>query len=821
MNHRGIAFLTILLVLSFSSTPAGALWHQGGNLICDEVSTQRYIQSAPDGAGNIYLVWEDYRSGSGPDIYAQMIDNRGNELWTSGGIAIATGTPNQWEPLITGDGAGGAIIVWEDFETGPVYGIKAQKIDADGTPQWTAGGVTLLSGSSGYTDLKLISDLTGGVIVAWYSSVSGNYDIYAQRADSDGTVMWGASGTSPCTETSIQQQPELCPDGTGGAIIAWMDSRNGNLDVYARRIGPSGSIYWTSNGVPICTQTASQSVNSVVGDGGGGAIIIWQDLRNGTSDIFAQRVSSGGVAQWSSNGLPVCLASGNQNNPGGVSDGSGGAVIAWSDDRTTNTDIYAQRIDPDGTGLWTSDGVAVCTERHMQTGPKLIISENGNIIIGWTDCRLIEYTHYAQMLDLSGSAHWATNGVHAGHATYRTSAFDMSPDGEGGVIFSWDSYYSSTYDLMAQRVERNGYWGYPSPVIADIRDIPGDQGGSVDLAWYASRLDPWPAMAISHYTVWRAISHPDAILLASRGATIIESISEIAPQKDRDFSAEELSRSTSLPSPPDIIRSEMAGSTTIFWKMISMIDAYYLDSYSEVAATLFDSTSASDENHYFQVIAHSGVPSEFWISETDSGYSVDNLAPVVPLGLAGEQSYSPEGIVLTWDPNTETDLSGYRIYRGLTDDFEPGPGNLVASIPDTVYMDDGWSWEDEWFYKLAAVDIHGNESGYALLAPSGITGEDIPDAPLATFLAQNYPNPFNPTTTIRFGLKKAGHVSLRVYDAAGRLVREMIDREMPAGDHAEPWDGLADDGSVAASGMYFYRLVTSSFAETRKMVMLR
>jgi hypothetical protein len=221
------------------------------------------------------------------------------------------------------------------------------------------------------------------------------------------------------------------------------------------------------------------------------------------------------------------------------------------------------------------------------------------------------------------------------------------------------------------------------------------------------------------------------------------------------------------------------------------------------------------------VIAHSEVPSAFWISEPDSGYSVDNLAPVVPLGFAGEQSYTPEGLQLTWDPNDEPDLSGYRIYRGLTEGFEPGPGNLLTSVVDTMTFDGGWRWDEVWFYKLAAVDIHGNESGYSLLVPSEVTGEEIPEVPEATYLAQNFPNPFNPGTSIRFGLSKASRVRLVVFDVAGRQVRAVLDEDRNAGHYTVRWDGLGDSGSRAASGIYFYRLTTNGFTETKKMVMLR
>ena len=204
-----------------------------------------------------------------------------------------------------------------------------------------------------------------------------------------------------------------------------------------------------------------------------------------------------------------------------------------------------------------------------------------------------------------------------------------------------------------------------------------------------------------------------------------------------------------------------------------------------------------------------------------SGYSVDNLDPCPPVALLGEQSYMPEGLTLSWNRNTEADLDCYNVYRGLTEEFEPELGNLLSSPCDTTVFDGDWTWETTYWYKVSAVDIHGNESGFALLSPEQITGDDPPATPLATFLEQNYPNPFNPATRIAFGLEAPGHVSLRIYDTAGRLVRVLVEAERPSGTYEMMWNGKDERGINVATGVYFYRLAAGSFLETRKMVLLR
>ncbi len=88
-------------------------------------------------------------------------------------------------------------------------------------------------------------------------------------------------------------------------------------------------------------------------------------------------------------------------------------------------------------------------------------------------------------------------------------------------------------------------------------------------------------------------------------------------------------------------------------------------------------------------------------------------------------------------------------------------------------------------------------------------------------LAQNYPNPFNPTTTISFTVPAAGDVTLTVYNALGQTVRQLAAGTLPAGTHTVEWDATNNSGDAVASGVYFYRLQSGDFSDSRKMVLLR
>ncbi len=96
-----------------------------------------------------------------------------------------------------------------------------------------------------------------------------------------------------------------------------------------------------------------------------------------------------------------------------------------------------------------------------------------------------------------------------------------------------------------------------------------------------------------------------------------------------------------------------------------------------------------------------------------------------------------------------------------------------------------------------------------------------PEVPTDYALSQNYPNPFNAETRIQFNIAQTGHVSLKVYNVTGQLVRDLVNEDMPAGSHSAVWNGRDQNGRQLASGVYFCRMISGSYTETIKMTFLR
>lgn len=388
------------------------LWTINGIGACTNFSDQSTPSLVSDMAGGIIVTWSDWRSGIERDIYAQRIDGNGNMLWTIDGAIVTDKTEREHNERIISDDAGGCIIAWEQQNSSTwTWEIWAQRLNSNGVRMWGNGGVSICTNTSNKRNPKLQRDRNNGGFITWQDLRNGfEYDIYAQRISSGGTLLWGSTGLAICNASNDQTNPKIDPDTiTNGIYVAWADERNpGNShDIYCQRVDANGNFMWTANGVAVCTTTGGQTAVDILAEAYiDGVFLTWKDSRNGNSDIYAQRLNAAGVPQWTTNGLPVCNSSLDQRNPNICYNESGGAIIVWEDStQTTLNDIKAQRINASGGMLWLNNGVVVSNNAAMQKAPKSVSDKNGGVIVVWDDYRqsVSQRDVYAQRLDENGN----------------------------------------------------------------------------------------------------------------------------------------------------------------------------------------------------------------------------------------------------------------------------------------------------------------------------------------------------------------------------------------------------------------------------------
>jgi hypothetical protein len=352
-----------------------------------------------DGSGGAIFIWLEFPSQpegepSSLQTHVAKIDSEGDIEWRRDIPGIDQAIP---------DGSGGVIIAYTD----PYDNISVLKIDAEGNLPWGEDGVSL--NLTEYTPLAVASDNLGGVIVVGYAYQGGGPIVYAQRVDSGGNILWQTGGVQACVGTA--EEAQIVGDGTGGAIIAYMrdipcdDGRTGycDSDIYAQRIDAEGHVLWGPDGVPICAGPSVPNSPRIVDDGAGGAIIfytfigdyaafrgqridadgheLWEQeaelwggmiVSDGSGGIIsvwygeegtnakAQRLDATGMELWGPGGITLPLREGQWSLA--VSDGCGGVLISWSAAEFKGCDLsevfyYVQRIDADGNLPWGDEGI--------------------------------------------------------------------------------------------------------------------------------------------------------------------------------------------------------------------------------------------------------------------------------------------------------------------------------------------------------------------------------------------------------------------------------------------------------------------------------
>jgi hypothetical protein len=257
------------------------------------------------------------------------------------------------------------------------------------------------------------------------------------------------------------------------------------------------------------------------------------------------------------------------------------------------------------------------------------------------------------------------------------------------------------------------------------------------------------------------------------------------------------------------------------WTFINSVPAQHHDRYGFVAPTLFDSTVVS--GMHWSVLYVSGQtadPGTFYESLPDSGYSVDNLIPSAPAGLAA--LIQGHNVELKWDQPTDPDVNYFSVYRSTTSGFTPSPSNRIGYSSGTEFVDSNLV-NGSYYYKLTATDFSGNVGGPSVELPISVTSvhEQEGSVPKVFALFQNYPNPFNPVTQIRFSIPKRAKVEISVYNILGQKVTTLLNQELEAGNYTATWNGKDDKGYDVSSGIYFYKLNSSEFSATKKMLLVR
>jgi hypothetical protein len=794
MRYFALAFLLVLILILTGVARAEWSHDPSENLRVPGFAGDAYsARISSPGNGQTIVVWVAAQ-GSDMRIFAQRFDSGGERLWGSTGLQVADPSRSVVDLKIVDDANGGVFVCWREAgDEIPAY-LYAQRVTFQGNLAWAAGGVRVCTFNSEQAAPRMLPDGAAGLYVVWHDGEAPNVNVYGARLDPSGNHLWNPSGLAICTVMEDQWRPQITAAPGNGIYVAWTDYRDDPItpDVYAQRLSSAGSPQWSVNGVQLSdTGDYVQDLQAVTSSDGD-LIIAW----NGTLTARVQKVDpTTGAILWLDGGVDLPPRQTGAEEPAIVPVDDGGviAIVKDTDIFVGDADILAHRVSDDGDLIWGPQGVLVAEhETDYLTYHRVTEMDDGTLGIVWQDHDTKEIL--AQRLGVGGQLVWPDGPRVMASGFWTKYTHQVVSLADNAIVGVWPDLRTGSPDVYIQYLDAHGFCGDNRPVVVGVADRPADQGGEVIVNWRASWLDGWPAREISRYTVW-----------------FQEHVDGRAPARAADEAIDVEALATRAGLPPARAEALIRDG----WTFGLEVPAAEFDEYGAIAPTLADSSDAGWPWFEYLVIAHGQETWRLWEAEPVAGYSVDNLAPVTPAGLVVEYEY-PEGVALDWLANEESDLRSYRIYGGPSEDFEIGPETLVHETSATQ-----WSTSDpQAFYKLTAVDQHGNESPPA--NPQNVVGVAPDGVPASLALHSCVPNPFNPATTVRFDVPApGGRVRLEIFDLTGRRVAVLADAVYAAGRHELRWSGTDDLGRSVSSGVYLARLGQGGESRTSKMVLAR
>ncbi|GIV43831.1 MAG: hypothetical protein KatS3mg035_0954 [Bacteroidia bacterium] len=447
------------------------LWRQPLNLTPKE-GDQIKPQLLKNHKNQFFVFWEEEQKGfSGKDIYAQSFNENGRLLWDLEGIPIVKEKNIQQNFQVVFDPGYDLIVLWEDFRSGKVWELYAQKINFQGEKLWDSSGVNILNNLwFNQKKFSVVGDGYGGFVCAFEASglSTAQNDIHIVRVNTIGIKVFDHV-VSNVYESQVNP---FMVKKAGTAYLFWEDYRLGNADLYAQKVNLyTGDKEWDSLGVPICTQKAHQTqLQCILLDNTQNLMIFWLDERYSKS-VYAQSISYEGKYGFRPDGVlltdtqnPVreyqtLFNSDNTIWIAYISESVEGVLpkfqkikydgtllfdiqgqplhayqssitarldelkmvkglnndiyFAWKDYRNgdLNPDIYLMRTDIHGNPLWQEGGIPICTEEGEQGRP-LIVPTSYGALVAWVDRRLKNDENlYIQAIDTNGYIYHPANGL--------------------------------------------------------------------------------------------------------------------------------------------------------------------------------------------------------------------------------------------------------------------------------------------------------------------------------------------------------------------------------------------------------------------------
>ena len=377
-------------------------------------------------------------------------------VWQNNGIPIRQGVHIEWQRTVCPGESGSMIFVWSDTRYGS-RNVFAQKVDSSGVLLWGSQGSSVTNLPGRQEDPVAITDGDGGAFIAWVDyRFDDEGDIFIQHIDNQGNRMMDDNGEALARVDGRHLTINMCTDSLGGVFVAWQDKRNFlDDDIFGTHVSSNYEIIAPSSGVSIIQMNGNQGAKSLEYAGNNQATIIWSDTRSGSgNDIYCQKINMNMEKIFSDGGLEVSATSDLETTPRTTFMKNDTSFVIWQSG-TESTDIYYNLLTSDG--LVFSEHLQLCSFNSSKANPRIKRNQLGEVFIQWIDYRNdpTAGNHYYQRVSHGGNISWDQNGIQL-DASGDDHHARFSPGGNRELFVYWERGTFPNVDIMYQGIQSDG-----------------------------------------------------------------------------------------------------------------------------------------------------------------------------------------------------------------------------------------------------------------------------------------------------------------------------------------------------------------------------
>lgn len=441
-----------------------AVWALGGvkvNASSAKVTDEADIAS--DGAGGVFVTWSDLGDDA-MEIHGQVhiarVGSDGAKAWEHAVTSTTTDyflEPRIIQSLDTGKptAVDGAVVAWS-HQVGVKDYIYARKYSLAGS---ASSAFAVCADANAQNRPCLVTDQAAGAVIAWRDYRLTTPEVFAQKMNAGGTMQWNTNGITICATAVGVNIPQICSlmeAADEGYMVGWLDVRDGGNDnLYVSRVKNDGSIdtgHFGTRGASVSASTARkddfQMANARTYNG---ALLVWEEGAEVSSDIYAQLVMASGTRFWGSSGVALSTASGKQFSPRITGLPTLSAVASWFYDvGGGDYDCYVQKLSAYGTPEWTAGGKNI----DLPLIYDLAYDGSDGVYAGGIGGTLGSPAPYAQRIDAAGNEMWGTDGfpLSSGTAVLIDNAVQVVASENPGAIVLWHQASGGGKDVYVQKV---------------------------------------------------------------------------------------------------------------------------------------------------------------------------------------------------------------------------------------------------------------------------------------------------------------------------------------------------------------------------------